>query len=246
MKKVVLSVLYAMAIIAPQFLGACSCDSLYPFLNAINDRTIIFEGTILSHNQLPREEINAFRGLLIEKEWRFKNDIKHDENTPPPPPPPPPPPFDFTSYTIIKVEKVLRGLYTDDTVVFFNGYGSRCFSSLESEKTGAHFIFKMQETKRDYLDKPVKDHLVNMGQLNDIIYKPIFVNSICKEWYLAIHDDLIVGNITANYRFIFAREFIRQHPGMTDAERIQYSEGLAKIKPERMLYKEFAAKVIDR
>ncbi|MBK7010887.1 MAG: hypothetical protein IPH36_20780 [Saprospiraceae bacterium] len=62
---------------------------------------------------------------------------------------------------------------------------------------------------------------------------------------MAIHDDLIVGNITANYRFIFAREFVR-HPGMTDAERILYSEGLAKIKPERMLYKEFAAKVIDR
>jgi hypothetical protein len=33
---------------------------------------------------------------------------------------------------------------------------------------------------------------------------------------------------------------------MTDAERIQYSEGLAKIKTERMLYNGFAAKVIDR
>ncbi|MBP6397980.1 MAG: hypothetical protein KA340_08870 [Saprospiraceae bacterium] len=242
MKKVILSVYFAMAMIAPHFLGACSCDSLYPFLNAINDRTIIFEGTILSHYQLPLEEIQIYSGLLEAKEWRLKNNSMDDENRPPPPPPP----FNFTSYTVIKVEKVLRGLYAEDTIIFFNGHGSMCLSSLEDKKSGSRYIFKVHGTNKEHLNISVKEHLVNKGLLNEIVYKPTFINSICEEWYLAIHDDLIVGNITANYRFIFAREFIRQHPGMTDAERIQYSEGLAKIKTERMLYKEFAEKVIDR
>ena len=78
MKKVILSVYFAMAMIAPHFLGACSCDSLYPFLNAINDRTIIFEGTILSHYQLPLEEIQIYSGLLEAKEWRLKNNSMDD------------------------------------------------------------------------------------------------------------------------------------------------------------------------
>lgn len=234
MKKVILFTVFTMTIMAPRFINACSCDSLYPFLYNLTDRTIVFEGRILSHHQLPIEEIRSYNKLLMAKEWGIKTDDEKFKTLPPPP-------FNFTSYTVIKVEKVLKGMYVQDTVIFFNGHDSMCLSSLENKEIGSLFIFKMGKTNGDYLDKNVKAYLLNKGLIQELINKPIFINSICEEWYLVHRDEFIVGYITANYHFIFAREFVRLHPNMNETERIQYREGLAKIKLERMTYEEIIA-----
>jgi len=194
-----MKVLFAIILLFPQLLIACTCDIIPTFIEDIDKESLIFKVEILKHKTLP---INKIREFYTE-EGIGKTDKITTKNLPNIPLIP----YSYTSYTILKVIDEINGKAKTDTIIFFNGYDAMCLGSLYDIELGTKFILKLNKSRKEVFNSELQKDLKKKRLIDiDLDKMGVYTNHICHQWKLKIQDNMVVGNISKNLKGELVRE----------------------------------------
>lgn len=200
----------------------CSCDVTPTFMEDIDKNTLIIHAKVIGHVELPVEEIR-----------KLKTNVKEKNGVPPPLYP-----FEYHSYTILEKVKMLYGKIETDTLLFLNGAGSSCLASIHKLNLGEELIIKADHNSGNILSKGEIAEIKKIGTYPMLsITIPKVSTGICKQWYLSIQEEQVIGNITKNEK----QQYIKLLNSKTDWKEAEKEALYAKIKVakvEKMSYAE--------
>lgn len=215
-KRKVINRIYLIAIFvfASNYLTACECLKLQPFLGNISKETRISRIRIIEHgnintvgNELPKYDIN---NLCM-------------------PPPPPPPRKNYSSYTKIAVIDNLLGKQLNDTILFLNDYRGTCGAHLGYAEIGSEFIIRFNENQIDQTD--IEDISQSLKSNIELV-----TASDCINWELKVNKTKVKGNIFTCKRAEEVQKLHNSVEKLTNEERVLRYEQIKNITEEEIEY----------
>lgn len=205
--------LIAIFLFASDYLIACECLKLQPFLDNINKETCVSRIMIIDHgniNTVTKENSNYdLKNLSI--------------------PPQPHPPHNFISYTKIAVVENLLGEQKNDTLIFLNDYKGTCGAHLGFTKIGREFVIRYNEVKIDHAD------IEEIRQFLNSSLKPVTASD-CINWKLTINNTKAIGNIFTSKRAKNLQKLLDDGEEFTEEELEHKIEHIKHIKEDKLEY----------